>query len=368
MTCGLRTFEAYRSVVRVWRDALGWAETRRIRLALPEVCDHMSRMLDAGIALADMVRVGAFRPRTASAQLLQRVDDALGQGGTLAVAWQDVAPPLLRLLIMTGEQSGQLGAMLRAWVAHVRSEQEWRRRWTRALSYPAFVLSACLGLIGFITGFVLPQFDRMYTAQGMTQSASTRWMERTLWSLPKVMAAAALLTAAVLCTLMIGAYRQTRWWPDVRERIPGWRWVRLGRTRTLCQVLGMLLTAGVPVVEALTELERTDARWLHKAIVPVKLRILAGSAVSTAFDGKEWDPSLQVMLTVAEKTGDVAEALERAEVTVRLTLEREIGAVLKCIEPAAVFALGAVVAFTMLLLFVPMYDLINSMSLAGARG
>lgn len=333
---------------------------------LPDVCRHLAQLLEAGIPLADAVKVSAFRAGSGADQLLELVGAAVNQGATLASAWDRCAPRLLLLLLSVGDETGRLAEMLASWVRYVERREAWRRQWGQSLAYPAVVFTACVAMTVFIRSTVLPVFAHLYTSLGGDGMHLLVRFQMLIDAFLGIVSGMTLISVAGIVTAVLAERRQWPWWSRVRTRLPGWRWYSMDRSRTLCHMLRMLLQAGVPIVQALTVLQGSDELWVTRAVAPVYVRLLGGARVGDAFISGVWAELIRPILDVADRTGDLAGALERAERVLDATFERELRAFLKILEPMAICVLGAVVAGTMWMLFVPIYESLAGLSAGSA--
>jgi type II secretory pathway component PulF len=335
--------------------------------ALPRVCRELAELLDAGLTLADALAcVRRIERRPGRGWYLEQAQSAVTHGRLLADAWRPWAPPQLTMMLDIGSRSGELARALGGWSEQMRQTREWRQALGRACAYPALLTAATLALQVFIANAVLPSIARMYETTGSNIPVSSRRLMAIVQALPTV----------VVCLLTIGAMaavavwwtdrRGTRKWRRVLGRLPGAGFLRLQRTQLLTSVLAQLLSAGVPILDALSLLAtQSRPRWLGRTCRSLHDGLLQGQALSAAV-GQDWDPLLATFLALAEATGDLASALNRVSALSRARLLRQVEAYMRALEPTLVVISGGFVAATMAILMLPMYDLMGSMSAAGS--
>jgi type II secretory pathway component PulF len=114
------------------------------------------RLRDVTAALADDLRAGRTLP-----EALER------QGGRV--------PPFYGALVAAGVRSGRVVEVLATLTAYARRMADLRATAFGALFYPAVVLAFALILFGFLSFFVIPQFQAIFHDFGMSLPAVTQW-------------------------------------------------------------------------------------------------------------------------------------------------------------------------------------------------
>lgn len=210
-----------------------------------------ARINDALELLAADADIGRLRPTVAklTAAVLS------GESFADALAHHPVMfPPMYVELARVGETSGTLVNILEVLGAERVRADAMRRRFTDALSYPAFVLAAASAVLLFFLMFVLPQFG------AVLRDFNTKLdpFLATFLALSEFLQAH---TAAVMATLTLtvggGWFFLRR--PKVRGAIMGalahlpfiGRVLEFHRTSIFCRNLGVLLASGVPLATTL---------------------------------------------------------------------------------------------------------------------
>src|SRR5260370_29692139 len=112
------------------------------------------------------------RKRAASARLrivLGYVEDQIRGGLALSEAFAaqgPIFPCIYTASILAGERSGALDDVLSRYVSYMRRSVGLRRKIRGALAYPTFLLVACLGMVIFLTTFVVPRMSDLFSGFG----------------------------------------------------------------------------------------------------------------------------------------------------------------------------------------------------------
>jgi len=89
--------------------------------------------------------------------------------------------------------------------------------------------------------------------------------------------------------------------------------------------------------------------------------ILEGQSMSHALEQAELgDPVATSMLTVAERTGALAQILERIAQFYETRLQRSIELTSRLFEPALMIIIGLVIGAIVVLMYLPIFDLASS--------
>src|SRR5437870_6599730 len=131
---------------------------------------QLAALLRAGIPILQAITM--LRRRATSARLravLEEVEEAIRGGAALSQAFAaqgSTFPRIYTASILAGERSGALDEVLSRYVTYMRRSVGLRRKIRGALAYPAFLLVACLGMIIFLTTFVVPRMSDLFAGFG----------------------------------------------------------------------------------------------------------------------------------------------------------------------------------------------------------
>lgn len=131
---------------------------------------ELSIMLRAGLALDNALRVLIdMSHKPSMAELLQGILDAVKGGTPLSRALsqhRELFGDFYINMIRSGEASGQMSSVLERLVEHMERQRALRDSVISATIYPAILLGvAVLSLIAML-GFVVPQFEKLFTDMG----------------------------------------------------------------------------------------------------------------------------------------------------------------------------------------------------------
>ncbi len=147
--------------------------------------------------------------------------------------------------------------------------------------------------------------------------------------------------------------------PVVKKLIENTIAARLSRT------LGTLTATGVPLAEALGVTARVVGNAVaEKAIRKIQEDVTKGDSIALSMERMDLFPIMLVQMTqVGEESGTLDSMLSKTADYYEGEVEASVGRLTAMMEPAIIVVLGGIVAFIVLSIALPMFDMVN---LAGA--
>src|SRR5437773_6074540 len=131
---------------------------------------QLAALLRAGIPILQAISM--LRRRATSVRLravLEEVEEAIRGGAALSQAFAaqgTIFPRIYTASILAGERSGALDEVLSRYVTYMRRSVGLRRKIRGALAYPTFLLFASLGMVVFLTVYVVPRMSELFAGFG----------------------------------------------------------------------------------------------------------------------------------------------------------------------------------------------------------
>lgn len=277
----------------------------------------------------------------------------------------DVFDSVFCSLVAAGESSGQLDKMLNRLAMLTRREAHVRSSVMAAMMYPMLLTIICMAVLCLMLGVVLPRFSGLFETLDTPLPASTKF----LVSLSGLMLGYWWIGVPALGAAGWAAL----WWSKTERGSRALERILLGApkagaivrsfgTARVSRILGTLLEAKVPMIEAL-ELTRRSVK--HKGFSDLLAKagqvVTKGEPVSTAFIGSSlFVPSSAHAVRNGEQTGRMAEVLVHVADYLDEENESTIKALSSLLEPLIMIVLGGLVAFVAVSMFLPLFDLTAS--------
>ncbi|MCA1633742.1 MAG: type II secretion system F family protein [Acidobacteria bacterium] len=334
---------------------------------------QLAAIIRAGIPILQAVAM--LRRRAASSRLrfvLADVEDKIRGGMALSAAFSAQGPIFPRIYtasILAGERSGALDDVLSRYVSYMRRGVEIRRKIRGALAYPIFLLAASMGMVLFLTVYVVPKMSTLFEGFGSELPAVTQ----VVIGLSNFVSANFYWLAPALIGAGIAFFL---WSKTAGGRLAIDRFLlrlpiagQLARQLAIAQVtrsLATLLAGGITLVEsweiASESLTNRELRARSAATLPM---IQEGRSFTESLESAGWIPPLALdMIGVGERSGSLREMLEEVAEFYDRESEVKLEQLTTVIEPAILLVMGGIVVTILLAIYLP---IIRSISNIGIR-
>jgi general secretion pathway protein F len=352
--------------VRSLGSTLPWLPTRQpIRLTL--FSQECMALLGAGLSVMEAVDVMLERSSAAATAVLQALRADLNAGHALSSALQNqpgVFPALYVATVRAAERSGDLVAALERYTEYQRRIDDARSQLRRAALYPLVLLGAGLAVALFMLLFVVPRFASVYEDIG----GQLPWLTQALLGLGRLLGEhLSLVLGLTLLGTMLGLRAAAR--ADLRRalrtvltRVPmlGRRWHDFQLTRLL-RTLAMLLRSGIAVSTALE---------MSQGLLDGEMRAGLGRALDDIRSGQPLSQALERnglstevsrrLLVVGERTGRLAELVERSALFQERELQEFLDGAIKLVEPVLMLLIGGLIGLIVILLYMPIFEIASA--------
>ena len=334
-------------------------------------CLHMETTLRAGLmvteALADQLDEGGHRGfRDTLTVVMQSVSEGTSFSDALA-AFPETFDEVFVGMVRSGEASGNLGDAFERLAAGLRWQDELAAQLKKMILYPSFTIAILGAVTAFVLVYLVPELASFIASMG---DGSLPWETRVLLAAsdllrsywPHLLAAPFVCGAAIAVSLRIGGVVARQRLDAMRLRIPIFgavlRKLLLAR---FCSLLGMLYAAGLPVIAALvTARDATGNREIAAAVDRVIQGIEQGRGVTDAFAAAGLFPNLVLrMIRIGETTGEIDKGLRNVAYFYDRDVQTRIAQIHAMTEPVLTLALGVLLAWLMMSVLGPIYDLLG---------
>ena len=349
--------------------ALRLPSLRTARFPLVLFTQEMLALLRSGISLVEALETLAEKDsRASSGPVLAALLEKLREGQSFSSGLQsfpEAFPDLYVATVRASERTGNLSEALSRYVTYQTQLDGVKKTLVSASIYPV-ILIAVGGMVSlFLLGYVVPRFSHIYEDIG----GDLPWLTRVLMAWGKfVEARGGMLLAGVVAAVtglvlwlrqpsarqMIA--RQIMRIPAIGERVRVYQLTRFYRT------MGMLLTGGTPVPQALVMVSGLLDQELRQRLDTALKRIREGQPISTSLDGQALTTPVALrMLRVGERTGQMGEMMERIAGFHEEELARWVERFTRTFEPLLMAVIGVVIGGIVVMMYFPIFELAGSM-------
>ena len=366
-----RAIEEGYSVLSMQRPG-GWTFGRGRGGAFPLLLlsQELLALARAGLNLVEAFETLAEKEQAAATKfVLDRILAELYSGKPLSLALEtfpDTFPALYIATIRASERTGDIVRALERYVAYQSQLDQVRKKIVTAMIYPVMLIGVGGAVTLFLLGYVVPRFSRIFEERGTELPLLTRllvdWgnlLNQQGWQTVSV-------AIAALALLVIGASR-----PEIRALLVRELWkipvvgekMRLYQLARMYRTLGMLLLGGMPIVSALGLVRGLLDPALRGQLALATKQISEGGTTSQAMlDHGLSTPVATRMLRVGEQTGGLGSMMERIAEFCDDELARAADVFTRGFEPALMILIGAIIGSIVLLMYLPIFDLVSSIS------
>ncbi len=339
---------------------------------LTQFARQLSTLQDAGLPLLRSLRILEEQQKPGMLRIAIRLvaEDVEG-GSTLSEAMAKHPKAFDKLfsnMVAAGEAGGVLDIVLRRLADFMEASQKLKRRITGAMIYPAVVITAAVTIVMGIMIFIIPRFKDIFDSFGAGElpTITLMLMGTSEW-LTYQWGWAYILSLPVFLFVLFRLLRMSdggRYFVDsLKLKIPVMGKI-LAKTAVsrFTRTLGTLLTAGVPILEALNITRETSGNEVFaKALGRVHDGIREGDDFADPLrQARIVEPMVVNMIDVGEETGDLDKMLARIADTYDEEVQTLVAAMVSLLEPVMVVTLGVIVGFIVVAIFMPLPTLISA--------
>ncbi|MCS3512972.1 type II secretion system inner membrane protein GspF [Pseudomonas grimontii] len=344
-----------------WSGAVGLGAGDLALLTL-----QLSTLVQAGLPLEQALQavVQQSRKRRVSS-LLSQVRERVMEGQSLASAlgaYPRAFPDVFRATIAAGERSGHLGHVLEQLATYTEARQASRQKIQLALVYPALLMFACMAIVGFLLGYVVPDVVKIFVDSGQPLP----WLTHAMITVSHGLRAYGL----VLALLVTGMGVLLRW--RLHQPRGRWQWhslvlhlpllgsvFREMEAARFASTLAILGKSAVPLVDALEIAAAVIGNVTIRARMnDVARSVREGGTLTRGLEASGDIPPLMLhMIASGERAGELDGMLARAAEQQEKSLTARITLVVSLFEPAMLVVMGGVVLLIVMAILLPILSL-----------
>jgi general secretion pathway protein F len=355
-----------RREVNVRRFLLGRVGPRDLAVATRQ----LAVLTRAGVPLVDALtalveQVEHERLKRSLGDVKQRVNEGSSLADALA-AHPRVFSTLYVNMIRAGESSGALEIVLVRLADFTESQARLRSKVLGTMAYPAMMVIIGTVIMGVLFTVVVPKITRIFDSMNVVLP----WYTRVVIGLSGFMAS---YWWAVVAALVLAGWSFVRWraTPVGRSRWDRWvlrapifgsilRQIALAR---FARTLSTLLKSGVQLLVAMDIVRNVVGNTrLAEVVEQARDAIREGESIAAPLKRSgEFPPLVHHMVAIGERSGALEEMLGNVADAYEQQVDTTIAALTSLLEPIMIVAMGAVVAFIVFSVLMPILQL-NSLA------
>jgi len=327
----------------------------------------LSSLLAAGVPLSRALVILCKEASNPVAQAKWKaVYDSVVDGVTLAdsmATMPETFPRVYVAMVSAGETGGFLDLVLAQIADFQVRERDLRSKVLAAVLYPAILLVLAICVLVFLMTFFIPRFQKMF--EGF--NAQLPLITRIIVGVSHLVRSYGLYMLAAIVVLVFSVRKWVkseegkRKWEGLLLKLPvlGPLTSQFAMAR-FCRMLGTLLNAGVPLVQALNVARKSIGNQILVDAVSNSIeRVKEGAQLGTSLsDCRNLFPgSVLEMISVGEESGKLDAELVRIAVVTEADLDRNLKTAVALAEPALLFCIAAFVGTIFIGMLIPIFSL-----------
>lgn len=328
---------------------------------------QLSNLLTSGVPLS---RALVILQREAATPLAaakwQELHSSVVDGLSLAAAMAkvpDVFPNVYVAMVDAGETGGFLDLVLTQIADFQSREKELRSKVSSAMLYPCILLTLAVAVLVFLLVFFIPNFEKLFAGFGGALPLLTRMIIKASLIVRSygVLVLAGFFVVGLLVRHWVFSPRGRRIWEGLILRVPllGPLVAQFAMVR-FCRMLGTLLAAGVPLVQALQVARQSlGNQILVDAVSAAITRVQEGNRLGQSLaDCRALFPgSVVEMVSVAEESGRLDAELVRVAGVTEGDLDRQLRTAVAFAEPLMLFLVAGFIGTIFIGMLLPIFTL-----------
>lgn len=331
-----------------------------------KLSQRLGMLLEAGVPIISALELMSMQEQ-AKAKGYTNWDEVKGHleaGSDLSEALNTVIPPpspAIKALIRAGEQAGKLPMILSQLASDLETEYRFRRKIRGILAYPSFLFLLAIAVVYVLSIFVLPVYEQVFSNFDSSLPVVTQVIFAIARWVPPVLS---LLVLCIAVSLLILRLKYLKAWKDklyeYLERIPGLNSLyRQSDQVQFFRILGMLLEAGLPLIEALNLSQDTvHLRSMKRKIQELTYAAHEGRYLSIILRADSFfSPDVSVLWAIGEESGELSTILQHLAQMIRQELEEKIERFNQILGPAFVIGIAAMVGAVAIGVMMPVFEI-----------
>jgi len=332
---------------------------------------QLSTMMNSGLALTDALSLlkNQIDKKSLMFEIMDHTLSTVQGGHSLADGLGKYKKDFGEAFIASidaGEEGGVLEDVLTKLADNLEKQNEFASKVKGAMIYPVIVVIGMILVVIIMMVFVIPKLMGLYSDFGATMPASTQFLMNISGFMTKFWFMIPVIIVGFFALFKVGNENANfRLKKDIYKlKIP-----IIGTLSqktilaTTIRTMSMLLSAGIPLVEALKIVSSVSANELYRdAYLRISERVQKGFSIANSFEETGVFPVIvNQMVATGEATGKLDSVLLKVSDYFSSEAEQSVKSLTSAIEPLIMILLGLGVAFLVIAVLMPIYNLTSSM-------
>ncbi len=329
--------------------------------------EQMSTLLGGGIPLVRALSLLSEHAENKNLGIvLSSITKEVSAGGAFHKALEKhpkVFDEIWVSLVQAGEVSGQLPTVLRQITAYCESQEAVKSKIITAVSYPAVLFTASVGVLIYFIVYIVPVFANIFKDFNLQLPIITR----IIVAISAVVSKYAVLgiVSAIGGFFAFRAYIATPpgrlTWNHIQFRMPLFgTLIRAMQIERMLTTMATLIRSGVSILNAVSVLEGAFKKNLifQNALKQAKNDIASGRSISESFKKTGiFPPMVTEMMWMGEESGKLPDIIVVLSKYYQEQIDQFLRRFSAMIDPILVVGIGGLIAVIVMSIFMPIFQL-----------
>ena len=327
---------------------------------------QLATMISSGMTLTKSLTIVAGQGRTERLKsiyhdIYQDIEEGYSFSSAL-VKHPEAFDRVFIAIVRSGETTGNMAKVLSDTADRLENDSNFIAKIKGAMLYPAFILCALIVVGTYMMIKVIPQLKGVFEQAGSQLPLMTKMLIiisdflSQRWWLALIILIAIILALRSWILSDVGGRTINKW----QITVPGVKNISIGIYMSrFARILEMLISAGVPLVDALKIVSNTMNNQIYEEeINQMIVEVEKGVPLSTPMlKNSDFPQLVGQMVSVGEQTGQLDTVLGKVAEYYEDEADEKIKALSTLIEPVVLIIIGLGVAFLVFAVLMPIYGI-----------
>lgn len=300
-------------------------------------------------------------------RIIGNVSRCVEAGESLSQAFSKypkIFPYIFVSMVKAAEASGDLSKILNRYAEFAEAQTDLQRKVREALFYPVILIAASIGVVVFLSTFLIPKFVEVFSHAEISLPIPTIILYysgitiRRFWYVIIIVLVLIIFGVKKLIETRKGRLKFDTLF--LKMPVLG-SIVRKTCISRFARTLSTLVDSGVPILESLNIVrEVINNKVLGRNIAQISESVEKGECLADSMKvSKEFPPDAIQMIAIGEKSGNIQDMLNKIGDFYDRAIGYSIKKLVAGLEPALLVVMGIIAAFTMASMLLPMFDMVK---------
>lgn len=327
---------------------------------------QLATLLSASLPVDEaLASVAEQAEKSSIKKVIAAVHAKVLEGNSLAQAFgtfPKIFSPLYKATVAAGEQTGHLDKVMDRLAEYTEQQHFIKQKIQQALIYPIVMCIISFSIVTFLLIYVVPNIVNVFGNTGQELPLVTKILLAVSYGFKSygfiILGILIIFYFLWRRLLKIEAFRYNYEIFLLKLPIIG-KLIKINNTARFSRTLGILVTAGVPILEALhISTDVISALPIRAKVNEAATHVKEGSSIHHALKQTGYFTPMSIYLIASgEASGQLENMLERSAHYQEQEINRMIEITLALFEPLLIIVMGGIVLFIVLAILLPIFSL-----------